>query len=229
MALVSRAKRFSLDSAKQIRDLQVRKGLPLFWDLHSNLSGRKEPVTKEALVRGATLDVPGHRNGEKYERSHEYDFRQWEQWDAVEFPEGPNARKEIDLAALPAYITDDIRPDKNPELNLERISAFRCGVKIGSKISRPGHCWVEKWYVAHCMDQKVRSSKQINLLNVATQLVEQMPQDIVVQYYSKLWTEGDGKMHGESCCAVLIDGAQHNVQDGLAFELKESFLADSIL
>ena len=36
-------------------------------------------------------------------------------------------------------------------------------------------------------------------------------------------------MHGESCCAVLIDGAQHNVQDGLAFELTESFLVDSIL
>ena len=49
------------------------------------------------------------------------------------------------------------------------------------------------------------------MLNAATQLVEQVPQDIVVQYYSKLWTEGDGKMHGEWSCAVLVDGAQHNV------------------
>lgn len=88
MALVSRAKRFSLDSAKQVRDLQARKGLTLFWDLHSNLAGRREPVSKETQIRGATMTVPGHKNGEKYERSHEYDFHQWEQWDIVEFPDG---------------------------------------------------------------------------------------------------------------------------------------------
>ena len=57
------------------------------------------------------------------------------------------------------------------------------------------------------MDQKVRSSKQLNVLNLNTQMIEQVPQDIVVQYYSKMWTEGYGKMQQESRLSLLIDGA----------------------
>ena len=36
-------------------------------------------------------------------------------------------------------------------------------------------------------------------------------------------------MHGESCLSVLIDGAQHNVHDGLAFELNERLEVDNVL
>jgi hypothetical protein len=35
-------------------------------------------------------------------------------------------------------------------------------------------------------------------------------------------------MHGESCIAVLIDGAPQNVNEGLAYELKENFKCDNI-
>ncbi len=35
-------------------------------------------------------------------------------------------------------------------------------------------------------------------------------------------------MHGESCISVLIDGTPQNVNDGLAYELKENFKCDNI-
>ena len=38
-----------------------------------------------------------------------------------------------------------------------------------------------------------------------------------------------GILEGESCLSILIDGATHGVEDGLAFELKENFKCDNIL
>ena len=37
LALVNKTKKFSINSAGQVRDLLVRKGLRLFWELNSNL------------------------------------------------------------------------------------------------------------------------------------------------------------------------------------------------
>lgn len=51
-----------------------------------------------------------------------------------------------------------------------------------------------------------------------------------MRYYSKIWVNpGENILEGESCLALLIDGATHGVEDALAFELKENFKSDNIL
>jgi len=53
----------------------------------------------------------------------------------------------------------------------------------------------------------------------------------VVRYYSKIWVnpQANHNLEGESCLSLWVDGTLHNVDDGLAFELKETFKSDNIL
>jgi len=69
----------------------------------------------------------------------------------------------------------------------------------------------------------------VRILNKDNQ-IEQSEQDVIVRFYSKIWTNlEENCLQGEGCTAVLVDGAQHNVADGLAFELHENFKCENIL
>mmetsp|Transcript_15902 Transcript_15902/g.24518 ORF Transcript_15902/g.24518 Transcript_15902/m.24518 type:complete len:80 (+) Transcript_15902:1749-1988(+) len=58
----------------------------------------------------------------------------------------------ISVESLPKYVQDEISVEQTPYLALDKITEFKSGLKIGSKIKDTTHRWVEKWYEARCKD-----------------------------------------------------------------------------
>jgi len=235
---VKKMKHFKIDNAQSVRNFLVKKGIRLFFDLSDNLNAYRKNFSEEKTINNKRAKYLKQVNGEKFNVSppDQLNYREWEQYDLIDVQAQPhidlqaqNLPDGIEMALIPGYIRDDISLEKNPELNLTRIQSCKSGVKVGSQIRNTNVRWIEKWFELSCKDQRVKSSKQVEVVG-QTNMIEQQPQDVIIRYYSKMWTlpEG-GKMQGESCMAVLIDGKMHNVQDGLAYELHEKFTCDNIL
>lgn len=167
------------------------------------------------------------KNGEKFEISpqHECDYRQWEQYDVLFFEkQASSATRESFIAEMhvPKYIAADVISDLNPELGISKMTTFKSGIKIGSKLSNSSVRWVEKWFEVNCQQQVIKTSKQ----HPGTAL----PQDVIIRFYSKIWTnDGDQTLQGEGCTSILIDGAKHDVDHALVYSLQEHFKCENIL
>lgn len=174
--MVSKMKKFQLHDTKNVRAHFLDKGMRLFYELNDNLKAYKQGFEKERVLSDEYKQNPiMHKNGEKFEFSSvdQFDFRQWEQYDIIQFDTTGNYEKsvggynksqnnevnEISFEHIPEYIVDDVSTDKNPDLNIKNIQCFKSGIKIGSKITNQHHRWVEKWFEIHCRDLRVRSSK----------------------------------------------------------------------
>ena len=66
------------------------------------------------------------------------------------------------------------------------VSKFKCGRKVGQRLSDAGLIWSEHWFEAWMQD--VRSNDLNEVKNV------------IVKHYSKAWVNaGTRKLEGESC------------------------------
>ena len=95
----------------------------LFYELNENLNAYKQGFEKNKVLSDEFSSQLVQKNGEKFEFSPKeaYDFRQWEQYDVIEFEKSTKVDRVKDIIPqihIPKYIIDDISNDKNPELNL---------------------------------------------------------------------------------------------------------------
>lgn len=141
------------------------------------------------------------------------------------------SRKETDIISqlhIPKYIIDDVSTENNPELNIQQITSFKSGIKIGSKLRNSNQKWIEKWFDIRCRDVKIQSSKSVNVMD--NNVIKPMDQDIIVRFYSKIWVNPElNILEGESCYSIFVDGTKMQVEEGLAFTLTEKFKSDNIL
>lgn len=219
---VSSMSRFDINDAKAVRGHYLRKGMRLFFELNENLNAYKKPFERQKSIKH-NFSVPlNHLNGEKCQWSprHEHDFRQWEQYDVLAIERQDGSDDYIQHVHLPLYIAADVSSELNPCIEVKNMTEFKCGLKIGSKLSLPSKRWVEKWFEVNCAQIKIKSSKQTAVT----------PQDVVIRCYSKIWVnEETNTLQGESATQIYIDGKKHNVEDALAFKLEEHFLCQNIL
>ena len=88
---VKKMKHFKIDNAQSVRKLLIKKGIRLFYDLNDNLNAYRQPFDEEKTVESKVPWIK-HKNGEKFEFSppEQYNYRQWEQHDALDFQPMPH-------------------------------------------------------------------------------------------------------------------------------------------
>lgn len=169
---VKKMKSFKIDSAQSVRNVLIKKGVRLFYDLNDNLNAYRQGFADEKTM-ASSVPWLKHKNGEKFEISppDQYNYRQWEQYDTLDFQPMPHINLPasqpdcIELAQIPGYIRNDVCSKANPELNLSGIQSCKSGIKVGSQLRDNSARWIEKWFDISCRDQRVQSSKQVNVLN----------------------------------------------------------------
>lgn len=122
-------------------------------------------------------------------------------------------------SGIPGYMVDYL--DNNKSLlaflsdTKRNVSKFKCGRKVGQRLSDAGLIWSEHWFEAWMQDVRAGELNEVR--------------DVIVKHYSKVWINGGTrKLEGESCLQLLNDGSKSYSHDGLLFEMKDSFAMDDV-